>query len=495
MRTAARIPSRDITWSLDNLFVGRGATKYLSAAAAVTPDLQRQNDGFRLDPPIYYPPTSPQKGGSREGVSPSYPFYTSPLISKIATPSHPSTKEDLYYAKASAAVAAQVEAETETESKSNSLRQVPAIKLSNKIHVVGFDTHARFVAHALAADPKLPPVQMLTHSPISMKAWGQEGRAVSIHDSKGHPISSREILCPDYVSRRYNSPVYQPILDNIILSTAARAAFPTLHALRERIDRRTTVCLLEPGLGLMEMLNEEVFNVPALRPNYVICHSSHKLARHSYHKYSLRHIPGNLYLHAVPRDDEDEDIDRVTSQLLGNQHTRHMIDILSAAGDLNAVDVSWKQLLLHKLPDMIFQSLADTLSAILDCSFNLIRSNRSAMRLWENMLAETIHIISSIPDFQGRRKLRFLHERQFATKLRVRLERQGTEYSHWIREVRMGKEPPAQFLNGYFVRRAQEVGVDHRYNSLAISMLKARVESRRKMHEIPFNIIPEYDDY
>lgn len=474
--------------------MGRGATKYLSAVAAAMPDLQRRNDGFRLDPPIYYPPTSPQNGGSREGVSPSYPFYTSPPISKIATPPHPSTKEDSDSARASAAVAAQVGAETETES--NSPRPVPAIRLSNKIHVVGFDPHARFVAHALAADPKLPPVQMLTHNPISMKAWGQEGRAVSIHDSKGHPISSREILCPDYVSRRYKSLGYQPILDNIILSTAARAAFPTLHALRKRIDRRTTVCLLEPGLGLMEMLNEEVFDVPALRPNYVICHSSHKLARHSYYKYTIRHIPGKLYLHAVPRDDEDEDIDRVTSQLLGNQHTKHMIGLLSAASDLNAVGISWRRLLLEKLPDMIFESLADTLSAILDCSFNLIRCNKNAMRLWENMLAETIHIISSLPEFEGhRKKLRFLHERQFATKLRVRLERQGAEYSRWVADVRMGKEPPVQFVNGYFVRRAQEVGVDHRNNSLAISMLKARVESRRKMHEVPFKLIPEYDDY
>ncbi|KAI0119865.1 hypothetical protein F4814DRAFT_447686 [Daldinia grandis] len=493
-RASARIPGRATTWSRDNLFAGRGATKYLSAVAAVTSGLQGRNDGFRLDPPIYYPPTPPQKGWSRDGVSPSYPFYTAPPTSKIATPSHPATREGLDSATASAAVAARVGVETETES--NTQRSVPAIRLSNKIHIVGFDPHARFVAHALAADPKLPPVQMLTHNPIPMKAWGQEGRAVSIHDSKGHPISSREIPCPDYVSHRYKSPVHEPVLDNIILSTAARAAFPTLYALRERIDRRTTVCLLEPGLGLMEMLNEEVFVTPSLRPNYVICHSSHKLARHSYYKYSIRHIPGDLYLYAVPRDDEDEDIDRITSQLLGSQHTRHMIDLLSAASDLNAVDVSWLQLLLQKLPDMIFESLADTLSSILDCSFNLIRCNKNAMRMWENMLAETIHIISSLPEFQGhRKKLRFLHERQFATKLRVRLERQGTEYSRWIAEVRMGKEPPVQFINGYFVKRAQEVGVDHRNNSLAISMVKAKVESRRKMHEIPFKLIPEYDDY
>ncbi|KAI8957484.1 hypothetical protein F5Y11DRAFT_363732 [Daldinia sp. FL1419] len=496
-RASARIPSRATIWNRDNLFVGRGATKYLSAVAALTSDLQSRNDGFRLDPPIYYPPTSPQKGGSRDGVCPSYPFYTSPPISKIATPPRPSIKREPDSSEASmeaAAAVAEAEVNAQIEAESKPLRPVPVIRLSNKVHIVGFDLHARFVAYALAANPKLPPVQMLIHKPRPMRAWGEEGRAISIHDSKGRIISSRNIVCPDYINRPYQPTGLLPVLDNVILSTVSRAAFPTLYGLRNRIDRRTTVCLIQPGLGLMEMLNEEVFDVPALRPNYVICHSSHQLSRHSHYKCSLRHIPGKLYIHAVPRDDEDEDIDRVTSQLLGNQHTQHMVDILSAASDLDVVNVSWRELLLEKLPDMIFASLADTISVILDCSFDLIRRNQNAMRLWDNMLNETINIISSLPEFrEHRKKLRFLHERRFAANLRIRLERQGTERSKWLAEVGRGQEPPVEFINGYFVRRAQELGIDHKSNSLAISMVKAKVESMRKQYEISFSLRAEYD--
>ncbi|KAI1803480.1 hypothetical protein F4811DRAFT_572136 [Daldinia bambusicola] len=452
-----------------------------------------RNGSFRFDPPIYYPPTSPLRAGSSETISLSDPFHAPQFIYKAATP-NPASATDLGSTGASTAVAAKVKAATEEEPKP--LRPVPAIQLSNKIHVVGFDPHARFITHALTADPQLPPVQILIHNPLPVKTWGQEGRAINIHDSRGHPISTRNIICPDYVNPypwKIRAPM--PILHNIIVSTTSRAILPTLYALRDRIDRRTTICLLEPGLGVVETLNEEIFQVPALRPNYVICHSTHKLSRHSYYMYSVRHIPGRLYLYAVPRDDEDEDIDRVTSQILGSQHTQHLIDLLSAAPELDVVSTTWLQMLVHKLPDMMFESLADTLSAVLDCKYDLVRSNRKAMGLWNELFDETVNIISSLPEHQDhRKKFRFLHERRFASNLRMRLERQGSEYSKWIAAVRRGRQPPIPYVNGYFVRRAQEVGVNHETNSLVMSMVEAKVESRRKMHQIPFNLVQDYDD-
>ncbi|KAI1463683.1 uncharacterized protein F4812DRAFT_237816 [Daldinia caldariorum] len=449
-----------------------------------------RNGSFRLDPPIYYPPNSPQRAGSGEGISLPHLFYASPLITEVAT----SDLTDSDPTGASTAVPVKMTVPTEEEAKF--LRPVPPIQLSNKIHVVGFDAHAKFITHALAANPKLPPVQILTHNPLPLKTWGQEGRAINIHDSRGHPLSTRNIICPDYVNPfPWRTRGLKPILHNIIVSTTSRALLPTLYALRDRIDRRTTICLLEPGLGAVEALNEGVFRVPALRPNYVICHSTHKLSKHSYYKYSLRHIPGRLYLYAVPRDDEDEEIDRVMSQILGSRHTQHMINLLSAATELDAVSTSWINMLIHKLPDMMFESLADTLSAVLDCRYGLVRSNRNAMGLWHELFEETVNIISSLPEFQNhRKKFRFLHERKFGTDLKVRLERQESEYSKWIGQVRRGRQPPVPYVNGYFVRRAQEVGVSHETNSLVMSMVEAKVESRRKMYQIPFNLVQDYDD-
>ncbi|KAI0838173.1 hypothetical protein F5Y06DRAFT_296714 [Hypoxylon sp. FL0890] len=381
-------------------------------------------------------------------------------------------------ASESAAVA-EANAEPEVESDPEVVGPVPVIKLSDKIHILGFDPDARFIAHALAAVPDLPPVQMLTHHVGSMRKWGEEGRAITIYDKEKNTITSRAIPCPEYIGRQHRQRWSWPVvLDNIIVSTVSGAVLPSLAALRRRIDRRTTLCLLQPGLGLMELLNEKIFDDPATRPNYVICHSAHKFQRHSSLKYSLRHVPGKLLLHAVPRG-EDADLDQKTSEALGSQHTQHIMKLLSAADDLSAVGLPWHVLLRHKFPQMIFGSLADAMSVILGCRYDQIRNGWYTMDFWDSLLTETMRIVVSLPELHANPDiLEFFIRESFPKKLKRKLERQGSEYSQWISMVRKGQMPPVAFFNGYFIRRAQELGLDHSMNSLVLNLVKARHAGR-----------------
>ncbi|KAI1379998.1 hypothetical protein F4677DRAFT_408248 [Hypoxylon crocopeplum] len=337
---------------------------------------------------------------------------------------------------------------------------------------------------------------MFTHSGMSKKAWGEERRTVTIYDLNGHPLYTRRVRCPEYIGPRFLRERCQGIFDNLIVSTAPQAILPSLDALSPYIDRRTTICLNNEGLGLMEMLNERVFTEPAMRPNYVLCHSEHTIRRHSNLKYSLRHLPGKLNLHAVHRDDESPDLDWNTSEALGHQHTRHMIKLLSAAEELDAVTLHWSVFLQRKLPGMIFSSLADTLSVILGCRFDQIRNDRHAMFVWDRMLDETLRIVTSLPEFRLFPKSLESFRETFPGKLRRKLWARGTEYSTWISLVRRGHAVPIDFVNGYFVRRAQELGMNHEYNSQAISLVKARHAGRYKELQlsIPFGLQPYMAD-
>ncbi|KAI1140657.1 hypothetical protein F5Y05DRAFT_423619 [Hypoxylon sp. FL0543] len=493
-RASARIPSRNTAWNPDNIFVGRVATKHLSAAAVNAAGLQIRSGGFRLDPPIYYPPTLPTQSGPRESSLPSYPFYSPPppttvnLVRRV-----PSTQYTPESASESAAVAEE-KAEPDVDQESELFGAVPAVKLSDKIHILGFDPEARYIAHALSAIPNLPPVQMLTHHIQSMKSWGEEGRAITIYDKEKNTITSRSIGCPEYIGRQHRQRwIRPPVLHNVIVSTLSSAVLPSLGALRQKIDRRTTLCLLQPGLGMMELLNEKIFDDPATRPNYIICHSSHRYQRHSSLKYSLRHIvSGKLLLHAVPRG-EDSDLDRKWSEALGNQHTEHLMKLLCMADGLEAVCLPWHVLLRHKLPEMIFGSLADSISVILGCRYDQIRNSRYTMDFWDSLLSETMRIVVALPELRTNPDMleHFIKE-SFPKKLRRRLERYGQEYSQWISLVRKGQMPPAPFFNGYFVRRAQELGLDHSQNSLVLNLVKSRHAGRLmelKM-SLPFGLQP-----
>ncbi|KAI1460093.1 hypothetical protein F4805DRAFT_455032 [Annulohypoxylon moriforme] len=498
-RAPARIPNRASTWIHDNIFVGRGATKYLSAVATAGLGVRPRGDGFQLDPPIYYPPTLPGQTPRDPNTLPLNNFFYKPpppptteesLVRRVGT-----TVPDPEFAQSEAAAEAEVEPNIEIEAQT---RPIPKVKLYNKIHIVGFDANARFAAKALSGVPKLPPVQILTHNIQSMKTWREEGQAVTVYNTSGVPLSTQSVPCPEYIGRQFAQRwVRPPILHNIIVSTVTGAVIPSLAALSHSIDRRTTVCLVTPGLGLMEELNETIFKDPASRPNYVLCHSDHRFSRVSSYKYSIKHVPGKFLLHAVPRNDEDVDLDRQTSEGLGRQHTEHLIKLLSKSGELAVIPLHWAVFLRQKLPGMIFMSLADTISVILGCRFDQIRSSSHVMAFWDRLLAETLLIVESLPEFQDYPDLRdFFTRESFPKKLRRKLELQRAEYSQWISMIRRAKMPPVDVTNGYFVRRAKELGLKHALNSQVIALVKGRQAGRYKelQMDIPLGLQPYFQD-
>ncbi|KAI1212530.1 uncharacterized protein F4807DRAFT_413375 [Annulohypoxylon truncatum] len=446
-----------------------------------------------LDNFFYKPPPPPTSDIIVRRVGTTVPVPES--ASQLAAEAEAEAETE---AGAEAEAVAEAKAELNVDVEAETVRPIPRVKLYNKIHIIGFDANARFAAQALSSVPKLPPVQLLTHNIRSMKMWREEGQAITMYNYKGVPLSTQAVPCPEYVGRQFAQRwTRPPILHNIIVSTLTGAVIPSLAALTHSIDRRTTICLATPGLGMMEELNETIFKDPASRPNYILCHSDHRFERVSSYQYSLKHIPGKFLLHSVPRDDEDVDLDRRTSEGLGRQHRDHMIKLLSKSGDLAVVPLVWEVFLRQKLPGMIFMSLADTISVILGCRFDQIRTTKHIMEFWDRLLEETIHIVASLPELREHLDiLDFFTSESFPKKLRRKLELQRSEYSQWISLIRKAKMPPIDVTNGYFVRRARELGIRHTLNSQVISLVKGRQAGRYRelQMDIPLGLQPFVQD-
>ncbi|KAI2610444.1 hypothetical protein GGR54DRAFT_617808 [Hypoxylon sp. NC1633] len=335
------------------------------------------------------------------------------------------------------------------------------------------------MAHGLSGIPNLPSVQLLSSNNYSMLNWREEGKAITIRDSKGIPISSRQIRCPKNLYHHGTELRVPPMLDNVIVS-AHDGPVVALRRLQPYIDRQTTICLALAGLGQMEMLNQEVFHDPALRPNYVLCHSYHRLSKYTDTKYSIKMEPrGRMFLYPVPRDAEDPNMDPKTSASLGNQHTQHLVNLLSTPLAFGTEVTDWQGFLRWKLSGMVYQSLADTISVILGCRYSEILKNPAAMAMWDGMCKETVRIITKLPELRARRDMIWHFKAEsFRKNLKAKLYREGDHYSQWISAIRRGVSVPVDFMNGYFVKRAKELGLDHSQNSLAVNAVKARHLSR-----------------
>ncbi|KAI1351029.1 hypothetical protein F5Y01DRAFT_132017 [Xylaria sp. FL0043] len=356
------------------------------------------------------------------------------------------------------------------------------IPLSNRVHMVGFHIQTRFVAHALASKHDIP-VNFLVHQPIVMSRWGEEARELSLLTGQGHFVSSVGIPCPEPVTDpryRYSQTSKKDFLDNVIISTTTGAILPSLHDLRDRIDRHTTICLLHPGLGLVERINEVLFPDPLDRPNFILGHFTHKLRKMPENIYSVKlRERRHLYLCGTPKFD-DPALAKSPAGREALQRTRHLIDLLTSAENLDAVGLTQVRFLLRKLPWVIFSSVADSICVVLGCRYDQIHPNAHAWAMWEELLDESVAIASRLPELQVMpHAAEYFTSHSFRRKMRTYLVAQRKNYSPWVKQIRLGIDTPVNYFNGYLVRRAEELGLDHKLNSMAMEAVKARQNSRR----------------
>ncbi|KAI1736275.1 hypothetical protein F4680DRAFT_461189 [Xylaria scruposa] len=513
-RALPRIPRRSSTWPRDNIFVGRGAStpfSSISTAATATepvsydtsfPTLHRVHVPLppsETDPnrPIHkIPPPAVTRAVEIDGPDATLSEGTE-LGTIAVTDDIENKKESGGSVEGAAASPSTTTAEDikNTEERrtpdepQQSSRQVGVsdvetdVPLSRRIHIVGFTAHAKFLAHALASTPDVPVSIFALHRKV-LSQWGEENRRLSLFDGRGRHISSTAIPCPERIPhptlyyKYINGADY--FLDNVIVDTGA-AILPTLDALRDRIDRRTTICLLHPGLGLVEELNEHVFTDPDERPNFVLAHSTHRISKGSRGMYSIRQKQqGVLYLHGIPKP-EGSTLDKSSVAYEAMRQSQHLADLLSSTETLNVVGLPWVRFLSWKLPRLIFGSAADSISVIMGCKYKDIYPNRHAQALWDSLLDETLSIISQLPELQEHpHRIRYFTGNRFRRKLRTSLFGQGNNTSPWVKQVRMGQSPPVDYFNGYIIQRAEELGLGHKYNSTVSEMVKARVIARQR---------------
>ncbi|KAI1334714.1 hypothetical protein F5Y15DRAFT_400787 [Xylariaceae sp. FL0016] len=467
--------------------------------------LPKSQDGFHLDPPMYYPPTTQPHSAYLESAHPSFPFYQSPPSVRVPQPvaqgsrgvetpqlvdqgnpdigSPQPSVQDTLDVESSQAAEQGVQDSLESHTPEPQAAPAESYVTSDQVHIVGVTLHAKFLAHSLAAMSERPPLKIIAHHPSALQKWGTEGRTISLYTKEGVHVSDRGILCPEPIGRpqTLRSVLERKnvkYLDNVIINTQPWAIEKTLHGLSYRMDNSTTVCLINSGLGLIDRLNERVFTDPKTRPNFVLGHSTHRVERHLDHAYSLRQCgQGKLFLHAD------------SMQPL----TEHFISLMSASQSLGVVSVPWPIFLGSKLPKMVFESLAESISVTLGCRYSRILKDEHAMSMWRSMLDETMEIIKALPELQDWPMIvERLTSNTFRARLKNYLYRQGKGYSPWISWIRYGQRPPIDLVNGYFVKRAKEVGVDCRLNEMAMSMVRARQKARYNelKGDIPLGLSP-----
>ncbi|KAL4939049.1 hypothetical protein BDV06DRAFT_214596 [Aspergillus oleicola] len=359
-------------------------------------------------------------------------------------------------------------------------------RLSGRIHILGLGNVGTFVAHSIASRPSRPPITLLLQSPPVYDVLQERKHTLSVNsigldDNKtGFDV---DVLSDGvWHSIPYRShQVDDESIECLIVSVKAPVTVTALESVRHRLTPSSTILFLQNGMGIIDAINEKVFPDPRQRPHYMLGIVSHGLAQRSGRFHVIHTGMGTTILGPVSsqnpgtRPSIDKEPDWAPS-------TKYLLRTMTLTPPLVAVAEAPSSVMMYQLEKLAMNCVINPLTALMDCRNGELLYNYSFTRIMRLLLFEISSVICSLPEIQGIPGVesRFSPERLrwMVTQL---AQKTAQNTSSMLQDVRANRTTEIEFLNGYIVRRGEELGIKCVVNYMIKHLILAKQkESRQK---------------
>ncbi|KAL4740215.1 ketopantoate reductase PanE/ApbA C terminal-domain-containing protein [Aspergillus similis] len=393
-------------------------------------------------------------------------------------------------------------ASTWTQDVDEIARESGQRRLSGRIHILGVGNIGTFVAHSLASRPSPPPITLLMHNQEVYQTFQKRKQTLAINslgldDNKTgfdvNVLSDGTWRSIPYVNTKEEEAEQ---IECLIVSVKAPATVSALESVRHRLTPKSTVLFIQNGMGVIDAVNERVFPDPGQRPHYMLGIVSHGLAQRSGRFHVTHTGVGTTILGPVPSQSSGR------SASLGKASdwapsTKYLLRTLTLTPPLVAVAEPPSSIMLYQLEKLAMNSIINPLTALMDCRNGELLYNYSFTRVMRLLLLEISSVICSLPELQGIPGVesRFSPERlrwmvtQLASKT-------AKNHSSMLQDMRANRTTEIEFLNGYIVRKGEELGIKCvvNYTIKHLVLAKQRESRRQESSIIPIDIPDEPRD-
>ncbi|EKG11718.1 Ketopantoate reductase ApbA/PanE [Macrophomina phaseolina MS6] len=397
----------------------------------------------------------------------------------------------------------------------------PNLGVPRRIHILGTGSVGKLVAHSLSSIPNPPPITLLFHKPSLMEEWKKSGGQIQlstagIADTRSgfdaelampnRREHSKEIefkedpartFDPELKRKRGTTPdgstaprglgteVTEPI-HHLIVTTKAPSTVSAISAVKHRLSPTSTICFLQNGMGVIDEVNKDLFPDEATRPNYMQGIISHGV--HSSSPFSATHAGvGTIQLGILPRSpieatpDADASAARssnersASSKSVWAPSSRYLLRTLTRSPALCAIGLSPTDLLCAQLEKLAINCLINPMTALLDVRNGALLYNYHLTRSMRLLLSEISVVIRSLPELRGVPNLdtRFATSRLETLSVSV-ADKTAQNISSMLADTRRGLQTEVDYINGYIVRRGEEVGVRCVMNYLIMCLVNGK---------------------
>ncbi|WPH01623.1 Hypothetical protein R9X50_00447200 [Acrodontium crateriforme] len=325
--------------------------------------------------------------------------------------------------------------------------------------------------------------------------------------------TQKEVPMFENESQEQSTPQNEDISDepiyNLIICTKAARTLAALTAIRHRLSSSSTICFLQNGMGTIDEINAELFPDPETRPTYIQGIITHgvNVPREMAERdpfFAVHAGQGTIALGILPREetkpsstaDEEASLAQASTQLIHKTDrwapsARYIIRTLTRIPVLCAVGFTPAELLQHQLEKLAINSILNPLTALLDTRNGGILYNFALTRTMRLLLAETSLVIRSLPELHGIPNVNTRFSPERLETLVVSVANQTKEnISSMLADIRAGRQTEIKYINGYIVKRGEELGVQCVVNYAIMQTVigKALITQREADDDVPQEI-------
>lgn len=256
------------------------------------------------------------------------------------------------------------------------------------------------------------------------------------------------------------------IISNLIVTLKSKD-IQAISRVAHRLTKDSAILFLQNGMGYIDEINKKIFPDPKTRPTYIVGVVTHGAKRSK--AFSVIHAGhGTISLSIMPRASNEVDDSASPS-------ARYLLRTITRTPVLAAVAYGPTDILQQQLEKLAVNCVINPLTAVMDCTNGDLVGNFHVSRIMRLVLAEVSLVIRSLPELQNLPNVqtRFDPGRLELYTVQV-IGMTSQNLSSMLQDVRAGRETEIDYLNGYIIRRGEELGIRCIVNYMLMQMLEAK---------------------
>ncbi|QDS68141.1 hypothetical protein FKW77_010305 [Venturia effusa] len=403
----------------------------------------------------------------------------------------------------------------------------PGTILPRRIHILGLGAIGSLVAHSLRSLTDPPPVTLIFHKTEAYEEWHKSSQEIKIitngmtvarsgfdaelqrvgYRRHGRTVSAEEFFseiprAQDQLESDHPLRTHEPDdfalpdrditdpIDYLILTVKAIGTVSALLSVRNRLGPRSTILFLQNGMGMLDDVDKEVFPDPVSRPQYMVGIITHGANNPDLSKpFRVVHAGKGAISIGLPYSREMPSSTRSSDPFNMTPASHYLLRTVCSSPILCASPLSPIELLQTQLEKVAINAVINPMTVLIDCRNGGLLYNYAFSRVMRLLLAEISLVIRTLPELQDLPNLvtRFSTER-LETRVVSVANRTADNISSMLADVRQGRRTEVDYINGYIVKRGEELGISCFMNYMIMQLVigKQTMIDRERQDELPF---------